>query len=229
MTDSVLLPGRARLSAQLVTDNSDAFRRAATHSLRVRRLRVSIMAGAVLLAAGVVGFAFLDPFRASVPPGVSIDGAGLSGSRITMAHPKMSGYRNDGKLYRFTAESAVQDLRQPNVLELNSLDAHVGMSDGTAHIKALVGLYDTSREIMDLKGDIRITSDSGTDISMRSAHVEFNGGNVSSSEPVNVAMNAGTVSSDAMRMTGNGADVTFIGHVHSLILPATAPALRAGE
>ncbi len=58
-------------------------------------------------------FVFFDPFRAFLPAGVSIDRAGLNGSRVTMSHPKMSGYRKDGRPYDFTAESAVQNLKTP--------------------------------------------------------------------------------------------------------------------
>ena len=181
-----------------------------------------VLLGAVLLAAGVLVFAIFDPFQALVPAGVTIDGAGLSGSKVTMAHPKMSGYRKDGRPYDFTAVSAVQDLKAVNVLQLNALDAHVTMTDGIAHIRADLGVYDTSNETMDLSGNIRITSAAGYDIRMQSAHIEFKGNNVATTEPVQVAMKTGTVSADAMHMGGNGTDVTFEGHVHSVMLPATA-------
>lgn len=221
MTDSVLIPSPSRISTPMVEDRTEAFRRAATHSLRVRWLRTAILVGAILLALGIVVFTLFDPFRVIVPAGVSIDGAGLSGSRVTMAHPKMSGYRKDGRPYDFTAEAAVQDLKTPNLLELKALDAHVTMTDGVAHVRADVGIYDTTKETMDLKGGIRITSDSGADIRMQTAHIEFNGGNVASKDPVEVAMTSGTVASDSMHMTGNGADITFEGHVRSVMYPAS--------
>ena len=224
MTDSLFLPGPGRLASATVQDKTEAFRRAARHTRLVRWLRTLVLIGAVLLAAGVVVFALFDPFRAVLPAGVSIDGAGLSGSKVMMARPKMAGYRKDGRPYDFTAESAVQDLKAANVLQLNKLDAHVTMTDGVAHVRADLGVYDTSTETMDLSGDIRVTSAGGYDIRMRSAHIEFKGGNVASTEPVQVALKTGTVSADSMHMTGNGADVSFEGHVRSVILPASAAA-----
>lgn len=224
MTDSVLLPSQNGLPPVMIDDKSEAFRRASRHSSHVRWLRWMVLLGAIALAVGVVGYAFFDPFRTVLPAGASIDGAGLSGSRVTMAHPKMSGYRNDGRPYDFTAESAVQDLKKPNILELNQLDAHVTMADKSlVHIKARFGLYDTSQETMDLKNDIRITSDAGTDITMRTAHVEFKGGNVASNDPVQVYMKTGTVSSDSMHMTGNGTAIIFEGHVHSKMVSDADP------
>ena len=115
----------------------------------------------------------------------------------------------------------------PTQLQLNTLDAHVTMTDGVAHIQADVGVYDTNKEVMQLTGNIRITSDHGADIRMRSAHIEFNGGNVSSTEPVAVTMPSGSVTSDAMHMTGNGADVTFEGHVHSIVSPSASLAAQS--
>lgn len=224
MTDSVL-PGPSRLSTVITHDRTQAFQRAARHSLRVRRLRVGIVVGASVLVVSIGFFTLFDPFRVALPANVSIDHAGLSGSTITMAHPRMSGYRKDGRPYSFTADSAVQNLKTPGVLQLNTLDAHVAMTDGQAHVTADVGVYDTTKEVMDLKGEIHITSESGADIRMNSAHIEFNGGNVSSQEPVSVSMPSGTVTSDSMHMVGNGADVTFLGHVHSVMQPNGASGL----
>lgn len=229
MTDSALLPSQNGASPVMIGDKSDAFRRASRHSFHVRLLRWTFLLGAVALVLGVGAFALFDPFRAVLPAGASIDSAGLSGSRVTMAHPKMSGFRNDGRPYDFTAESAVQDLKTPNVLELNELDAHVTMADkSVVHIKAHFGLYDTSRETMDLTSDIRITSDAGTDVTMRTAHVELKGSSVSSNDPVQVSMKTGTVKSDAMHMTGNGTEITFEGHVHSMMFPdSDTPTMEA--
>ncbi len=44
---------------------------------------------------------------------------------------------------------------------------------------------------------------------MSVAHIEFKAGDVVSQAPVNVSMKRGTVASDTMRMTGNGAEVSF--------------------
>lgn len=183
------------------------------------------MFGAVAGCAGVVLFVLFDPFRAVVPADVSIDGAGLDGSRVTMNRPKMSGFRKDGRPYDFIAKTAVQDLKVPNVLELNELDAHVMMSDrAVAHVTADLGIYDSSRETMELNGNIHITSESGYDVRMVKAHVEFKQGSVVSAAPVTVVMKTGTVAADSMNMTGNGSEISFEGNVHSLMQPGAANA-----
>lgn len=222
MTDSVSIPNPGRLAKLVVDDKSDAFRRASRHSSRVKWLRAFFLFGSLALCLGIVLFAFFNPFRAAIPDNVSIEGAGLTGSRVTMAHPKMSGYRRDGRPYDFVAQTAVQDLKSPSILELNQLDAHVTLSDkSVAHVTADTGIYDSSNERMDLKSNIHITSDSGYDIRLITAHIEFKGGDVASNDPVSVVMKTGTVSSDRMHMINNGAQITFEGHVRSLMQPAT--------
>ena len=230
MTDSALLPHQSRLTSVTVDDKTHAFRSASRHSSHVRWLRRLILLGASAGCLGILAFVLFDPFRVALPASVSIDSAGLNGSRVTMNRPKMSGFRKDGRPYDFIAKTAVQDMKVPNVLELNELDAHVTMSDkGVAHVTADLGTYDSSRENMDLRGNIHITSDSGYDIHMKTAHVEFSGGVVASNDPVMVVMKTGTVAADAMHMSGNGTDVTFEGHVHSVMLPGGATTAPIGS
>jgi lipopolysaccharide export system protein LptC len=230
MTDSVSVPAPGRLSSVISHDKRNAFKRASRHSIRVRWLRRLILFGTIGLCIGIVVVAFFNPFRVVVPDSLSVDGAGLNGSRVTMERPKMSGYRSDGRPYDFIAKTAVQDLRSPNVLELNELDAHITMPDkGVAHITAQTGIYDSSRESMDLKGDVHITSNTGYDVRMSVAHVEFKAGNVVSKEPVSVVMQTGSVTSDAMTMIDNGKEISFEGRVHSVMMPASDAAETASQ
>jgi lipopolysaccharide export system protein LptC len=233
MTDTASRQPQDRLTSVAGRGNRQAFRTASRHTRRVKWLRRGIVACVAALSLGVVGYAFFDPFRAVLPAGVSISGAGLNGSRVTMAKPKMSGFRSDGRPYDFTADSAVQDLRKPNELELNQLDAHVTMPDKTvAHIVADKGFYDASKDIMDLVGNIHLTGASGYDVRMSKAHVQFKAGDVTTPEPVVVLMQSGSVNADSMTMTDNGKEITFTGHVHSVMLPASeataaaAPAIK---
>ena len=223
MTDPISRQPAERLTSVASRGGAQtAFRLANRPTRRVKWMRRGIVMGVAGLSLGIVGYAFFDPFRAVLPANVSISGAGLSGSRVTMAKPKMSGFRSDGRPYDFTADTAVQDMRKPNELELNQLDAHVTMPDKTvAHIVADKGLYDASKDIMDLSGNIHLTGASGYDVRMSRAHVQFKAGGVDTPEPVTVLMQSGSVNADAMTMTDNGKQITFSGHVHSVMLPAT--------
>ncbi len=179
--------------------------------------------------AAVVVFAFFNPFRIAIPS-VSIENVGLNGTKITMDKPKLAGFRSDGRPYLVNARTAVQDARQPNVLELHDIDGHVTMADKSiVHIVSSMGTYDSSKETMQFATDVHLTSNSGLDAMMKSAYVEFKTGVVDTKEPLTVVMTSGTVSADTMHMIDNGADVTFVGHVRSVLLPASTVASTAAS
>ncbi|RYC32747.1 lipopolysaccharide-assembly, LptC-related protein [Lichenibacterium minor] len=233
MTDIATAPGRPpRPDARDAGNNPldavgprrDAFRAAGRHTARVRVLRRVVLAGAVLGSAAVIAFAFFNPFRIAIP-GVSVDGMGLNGSKVTMQHPKLTGFRSDGRPYDLVASSAVQDAKTPSQLELHDIDAHVTMADqSVVHIVSDSGLYDSSKETMQLKSAIHLTSDKGLDAHMLSAFIAFKTGDVDTREPLTVVNGTGTVTADSMHMTDNGAHIVFEGHVHTTVLPAAAAA-----
>ena len=220
--------GSARDAApEPVGSRVDAFRAAGRHTARVRLLRRLMLCGAVLGSLAVLVFAFFNPFRAVIP-GLSVDGVGLSGSKITMDHPKLTGFRADGRPYDLFASSAVQDAKTPNLLELHDIDAHVTMADQSlVHIVSAAGLYDSSKETMQLKSAIHLTSDKGLDAHMLSAFIAFKTGAVETHEPLTVVMTTGTVTADSMHMVDNGATVVFEGHVHTTVTPASTAAQTA--
>ena len=210
-------------------DRAAAFRAAGRHSSRVRLLRRAMVGLSTVLVLAVAIIVVFDPFR-SVPAGVSIGPIGLDGTRVSMDKPKLSGFRKDGRPYQITAASAVQDVRKPNILELHTLDAHFTMGDqSVAHVVSKIGIYDSSLETMRLVDDVRITGASGYDITMQGAMVDFKSGGVVSDQPVTVTASSGTVTSDRMSLVDNGRQITFEGHVHSLLLPGGVDTATARE
>ncbi len=210
-TDSIGLdidPARAR-----------AFAAAGRHSARVRFLRRAIVVAALAGLGGLFVVTWLDPFR-RLPEGVSLGSIGVSGSRVTMELPKMNGYRRDSKPYEVTARSAVQDLKKPNVIELVELDARIGMSDhGVGHIVARTGFYDTQKETMELKNDVRMKTESGYEVQLNSAMIDFKAGTMASNESVTALVRASTIKAQTMRVSDGGRVLVFEGKVRTLILP----------
>ncbi len=206
-----------------------AFEAARRHSGRVRLLRWVIPLAALAALAALVGVFVIDPFR-NLPGNVSVSRAGLSGSRIVMEQPKLSGFRKDGRQYDVNATSAIQDIKKPNLIELHDLDARIGLADnGTAHITAATGLYDSGRETMDLKNNVRLRTDSGYDAILMSASIDLRAGDVVTNDPVSVVMKNATIAADSLQLVDNGALIRFEGHVKSTFQPdaenGTAPSV----
>jgi lipopolysaccharide export system protein LptC len=196
-------PGRAR-----------AFQSAARHSARVKWLRRLIVGGAALTSIGVVGFSWLR--SATIGDShFSIESIGISGDKVTMAHPKMTGVRQDGRPYEVTADSGVQNPRDPSRTKLTRLDAHLHLQDdGETRVLGDEGLYDAQAQTLDLTGHVRIKG-VAFDLAMQSAQMNFKTSALSSNQPVRLDFKGGWVSSDKMSMAQNAEQITFLGNVQS--------------
>jgi len=201
-------------------DRAVAFRAAQVHSSRVRRLRIAIIAGCALAVVGLVTRVFYDPF-AKAPGNMSLAGATLNGTRVTMERPKLSGFRQDGRPYDVRATTGVQDIRTPNVIELNQLEAKFETaSRAQVRVVALRGVYDSGKDFLHMMDDIQIASDSGFDIRMSVADADFKTGAIVSHEPVVVVMSSGTINANALTVTGSGESILFEGDVRTLFHPS---------
>jgi lipopolysaccharide export system protein LptC len=197
-------------------DRAAAFRAASSHSTRVRRLRALIIAGCGLAAAGILVRAFYDPFS-KVPGDLSLASATLNGTRVTMEKPKLSGFRKDGRPYDVRATTGVQDIRTPNIIELNDLEAKFETaSRAIVRVSAMRGVYDSGKDSIHMTDNIRIASESGYDIRMKDADVDFKLGNIVSRDAVSVVMTSGTITANALTVIESGENITFDGDVRSI-------------
>mgnify|MGYP000952187392 CR=1 FL=1 len=95
------------------------FRSAARHSRLVRILRVAVPAAVLVSMAVVIGISIFNPFRILMPKlPVSIDNLVVSGTKITMENPHLSGFSADRRPYELRAKAAVHDLANPDLVEL---------------------------------------------------------------------------------------------------------------
>ena len=220
MTDHADTIASAPLASFVVGDKSQAFRLANRHSRRVRRLRVLMVGGAAALVLGIAVVTVVDPFHRALP-GVSIESTSIEGTKVTMANPRLSGYHKDGRPFTITAAAAVQDIKAPTIFELRDLKAQLTMDDkSVTSVTAATGIYDSVTEIMKLTSAVRIDGASGLQVRAQDAEVTFKTSAVVTDRPVTVAMRGSTIDAETMRVADGGRQVTFAGHVHSVLVPA---------
>jgi lipopolysaccharide export system protein LptC len=137
-----------------------------------------------------------------------------------MESPRLAGFRQGNRGYEVTADAALQDVRKPSLIELERMRGHLATDDqgGMARLSAASGLFDTAREALDLKDDIRIWTDKGEEARLRSAAVVFKTGSVSSQEPVTVSTPRATVNANALDVVESGKRISFVGNVHVVIV-----------
>ena len=123
---------------------------AARHSRMVRVLRVAVPAAVLLAMAGIVAVSVFNPFRMLLPKlPVDMGNLVVSGTKITMESPHLSGYTPDRRPYEVWAKTATQDVTDPDHVDLRTLRAKVLMEDQTTTITldARNGLMDTKQQI----------------------------------------------------------------------------------
>ena len=108
---------------------------AARHSRMVRVLRVAVPAAVILAMAAIVAVSIFNPFRMLLPKlPVDIGNLVVSGTKITMESPHLSGYTPDQRPYEVWAKTATQDVTDPDHVDLKTLRAKVLMEDRTTTV-----------------------------------------------------------------------------------------------
>lgn len=190
--------------------------RALRHSAQVRLLRRVIPLAAATAVIAIAAMVF-NPFSGSLPE-VGIGPISVSGTKITMENPRLSGFRKGDHGYEVTASAALQDVRKPSLIELQAMKGHIDTDakGGRAHIEAKGGLFDSSKETLSLNDDIRLWTDKGEEVRLKSATVDFKGGSVKSSEPVTVTVPSGRLDADSLDVVENGKVISFVGRVRAV-------------
>lgn len=213
------------LPAHLAAD--PAFQQAVRHSARVQRIRRAIPLLATLTLAVLVVRSFVILFAG---PEASVENVSIQGRKIVMEKPRLSGYKRDGRSYELNAASATQDLKVPNVVDLDQINARLQTgNDGWANMTGRRGLYDSKAEKLDVEGDVRVRTESGMDARLQDAHIEFKTGNIVTEKPVEVTMPQGVIGSQRMEVVDNGRRLVFEGRVRSVFSNAPAPNQTTSE
>ena len=188
---------------------------AARHSRLVRILRIAVPAAVLLSMTVIIGISIFNPFRilaTNLP--VDVGNLVVSGTKITMESPHLSGFSPDQRPYEMWAKTATQDVTDPDHVELGTLRAKVLQEDqSTVTMDARTGLFDTKSQLLDLHKDIFLQSSTGYEARLSSALVDIANGTVASDEPVDVKLLNGTLRSDRLRIIEKGDVVRFEGNV----------------
>ena len=168
-------------------------------------------------AAATIGLVWYSWFRAHDIGDLhfSLESFGISGDKITMEHPRLTGVRRDGKPYDVIAETGVQNPKDPNHTALTKLNAKLRMSDDSeTRITGDAGVYDFG--IADPRS-CRQCPYQGRELRPRDAHraMNFKTNVFGSKDPVRLDFDRGWIEADSLSSTENGVEITFQGNVRS--------------
>jgi lipopolysaccharide export system protein LptC len=187
------------------------FRAARRHSRRVRLLRIALPLGVVGVVTAFALAAWLNPLRvlAKLPVGNLV----VSGTRITMEQPRLTGYTRDARGYQLSARAAAQDLTAPDKVELDGVHARVELeNDGLLEITAANGIFDNKAQVLTLRQNIVLKSNGNQGL-LSEAVVDIRKGTVVSSKPVQVQMLNGHLTANRLEVSEQGGVLLFDGGV----------------
>ncbi len=204
-------------------DSERAFRAARRHSRVVRVLRVAVPLVVMLGFTGVFLITYFNPLRMLSKLPIDIGNLVVSGTKITMEHPRLSGFTHDARGYEISADAAKQDVTKPDLIELRNIRAKVQMQDkSTMELTAAAGVYDSKGEIIKLDQKIVLSSSTGYRGRLSQATIDIRKGHVLSEQPVTVEMLRGTLDAKRLEIVDSGDLVKFDGVNMTLMLGDTA-------
>lgn len=192
-------------------DSERAFRNARTHSRIVRVLRFAVPFSAIALTLGFIIWTWFNPMRMllSVPDNIGGDLV-VSGTKITMQQPRISGFTRDARPYEFTATAAAQDLTKPDLVELHDLRGKVEMKDNsTTEVTAQSGVYNSKKEVLELGQNTVVTSSAGYKVLIDNAVIDIRGTTLTTEYPVHVEMKEGKLDARRMEVLESGNVLRF--------------------
>ena len=187
---------------------------AARHSRRVRLLRWALPLAITLILGRTMLVSWLDPLKVLVRLPIDSGKLVVSGTRITMQSPKLSGYTRDQRWYELNAKGATQDVTKPDLIDLDEVRAKIETVDkSTTFLSSKNGLYNRKSSILTLNNDVIVKSTSGYEIHLSEAVVDTTKGEVVSNKPVAVFTQDATLNADRLEIENSGDVVNFIGNV----------------
>jgi lipopolysaccharide export system protein LptC len=208
-------------------DNARAFQAARRHSRMVRILRVAIPLAVVLGFTGIFLVTYLNPLRMLARLPINVGDLVVSGTKITMEQPRLSGFTRDERAYELSADAAKQDLTKPDLIELRNIRAKVQMQDkSTMEMSATAGVYDSKAETLKLDQNILLSSSAGYRGQLSEALIDIRKGYVVSEHPVAVEMLQGKLNASRLEIVDSGDLVRFDGGVSMTLMLGNAVASR---
>jgi lipopolysaccharide export system protein LptC len=208
-------------------DSERAFRAARRHSRHVRFLRVALPVAVAIGLTGISLLTFFNPLRLLSKLPVDVGNLVVSGTKVTMEHPRMSGFTKDARAYEVIAESAAQDLTNPDYIELQTIHAKVGMQDkSTMEMTAVSGLYNSKTEMLKLQQKIVLTSSTGYKGLLSEATIDIRKGYVLSEHPVELEMLQGVLNANKLEVINSGETIHFDNGVHLTFMMNDQPLVR---
>lgn len=139
---------------------------------------------------------------------------------LRMSSPRFTGIGADNRPYMVTADAAVQDVNDHELVRLEALQADLSLTDGSwLSVNAQTGLMHNGLQTLQLDGQIEAYSDFGYAFYTQSAQIDLNAGSLYADQPVRLQGPYGHLRAKTLRATERGQQLHFAGDVKVTIFP----------
>lgn len=193
------------------------YARAVRHSRWVWTLKLVFPIAAIIAIAGFVATTMISR---ALPEGAAIGDTVISGGKLIMNNPVMTGPVGETDSYSVTAARAIQDLSVPSVIRLEDIVADFPVNGAdTALLDALSGIYNRDEDFLVLDQPFTVTTESGMTAYLLDASIDINKGSLKTEKPVNIETVQGKIVAESLVMIDNGAEIVFERDVHMTLNP----------
>lgn len=138
---------------------------------------------------------------------------------LTMVKPHLTGTDAKGNPFTVTADTAVQDIKNPKRAKLKHVEADLALDqNGWLNVNAATGLVDMLAGSLKLDGGIDVYSDSGYSFHSEAAWLDLKKWIVWGDNPVTGQGPMGTVKADRFHYDRGAHQLTLEGEVHMTII-----------
>lgn len=206
---------RGRRTAAAFSARTPAnFAKAHRHSSRVRFVKRVLPVLLILALVALIIVPLIRQLSLKIELPFDLGSLHLSGTRLTMEVPKLSGFTDDGRAYRVNASTASQDLTNPDVIELTDIDAQIELADkGWANVKSATGSVETKRQFITLTNGVDLSTNGGYAGRLKDAQVDAKAGTIVTNNPVVLTYRDAKLVADRMTVSDRGSRAFFEGHV----------------
>lgn len=218
-----------REAASFVPRAAPDFRRAARHSARVRFFRRALPISLVVAVLILAAIPYIASFKLKIELPFEVGHLTLSGTRLTMELPKLSGFTDDNRGYAVTAQTATQDLNAPDLVDLSDIEARLEMADkGWAKLEAKTGTLNVKSQFVTLGGGVDLSMNGGYGGHLQDAEVDVKKGTIVTEKPVVFTYLDGKLVADKLSVADRGQKALFEGNVQLDFRLSDLPGSKGG-
>lgn len=176
-------------------------------------MKIGLPVAAVLLIAGLLFSTGVFNRRDKLD--VSFSEIATKNDDLRMVSPRVTGLNKDGQPYTLSADTATQDLKMPNHVAMENINAEMKIDDanGWMKLQATSGQLDSEAQILSLRDNINLTTTLGYAFHASQADINFKAGTMSSQSAVSGEGPLGAISADSMSANNAEQTLRFDGHV----------------